>query len=65
MFRDAPCNVDFFEWLDTLTDEEHSQVLEELRKVAGELGVRADSHLPVTQHLLNFLPHVPPKFSLN
>lgn len=65
MYPDAPCNVDFFEWLETLTDEEHSQVLESLRYAAKELGVRVDRQPSITHHLLDFLPHVSSKLSLN
>lgn len=65
MYRDTPCDVDFFEWLETLSDEEHSAVLEALRFAAKELGCRVNRHPLVTQYLLNFLPHHPSELSLN
>lgn len=57
----APCNLDFFEWLDTLSDEEHHEVFLQLRSAVQELGCVVNQHPLITHHLLQFPPHVPPK----
>lgn len=65
MLYDTPCNLNFFDWLDALTDEEHHKVFEHLREVANDLGCRVDGHPLTAQHLLNFPPHRPSQPPLN
>lgn len=58
-------NVDFFDWLDTLTDDEHSQVLQELRLAARELGIRVNRNPLVAKELFELLPSRHALISLN
>lgn len=62
--RDA-CELTFFEWLDTLTDEEHTAVLEDARALAAELGVRVERKSTITHNLLELDTHRPSILSLN
>jgi predicted ArsR family transcriptional regulator len=56
---------DFFEWLDSLSDADHTAAVEALEELARELGVRVDRK-PIAAHkLLNLLPHCPSVFTLN
>lgn len=60
-----PCNVDFFDWLETLSDEEHHEVFLHLCTITEELGLRIDKYAPVPQDLLDLPPHNPTMISLN
>lgn len=61
----AACDTTFFEWLDTLSAEEHHAALERLRCLAAELGVRVDRKSTITQYLLDLDTHRPVNLSLN
>lgn len=65
MLSDAPCSVNFFDWLDALSDEEHHQVLEALRCAADDLGVIVEQQPFVAQNLFHLPAYLPPKPSLN
>ena len=59
------CDTTFFEWLDTLTDEEHTMALEDLRALADDLGVCVHRKSTITHNLLNLETHRPVNLSLN
>lgn len=61
----SPCSVRFFEWLDNLSDQEHHEVLLELRAAAKELGCLVDRHTTVAEELFDLPPHSPSVGSLN
>lgn len=63
--RNATNATDFFDWLDTLTDDEHTAVLERLRQVADDLGIVIDRQPLVTHNLLDLRPHLATLPSLN
>lgn len=65
VLHNAPCDVDFFEWLDALSDQEHHEVMKSLRCVADDLGVRVEQHALAAQNLLDFPSHSPSQLSLN
>lgn len=65
MYHQAPCDTNFFEWLDRLSDEEHHQVFLELRFAMKELGCRVDRYPLAAKDLLNLPPHVPAPSPLN
>jgi hypothetical protein len=55
----------FFEWLDTLSDEEHTANLERLRELVAALGVRVHRKSTITHNLLELDTHRPANISLN
>lgn len=61
----AACDTTFFDWLDTLSDEEHTAVLERLRALAADLGVCVDRKPTITHNLLDLKAHIPTLPSLN
>lgn len=58
MLSEVPCNVNFFDWFDSLSDDEREATLVQLRQVAADLGVRVDIKPFITQDTLNFPPHI-------
>jgi hypothetical protein len=64
MLDDVPLQ-DFDEWLDTLSDEDHSHVHWLLTIVAEDLGIRINEHSLAPHHSFNFSPHITPSFALN
>lgn len=65
MLPEIPCNVDFFEWLDSLSDEDHRVVLELVRKVNRDLCCRVNRQPIAAQQLFDLTPHRNTFFSLN
>jgi hypothetical protein len=65
MLPDVCHDIDFLQWLDTLSDEEHHAVLLSLRQTATDLGVTIDRKSPTAQDLLNLSPHSRGIISLN
>jgi hypothetical protein len=65
MLPAAPCNVDFFDWLDTLDNDEHHAVLEHLRRIADELGIRVDRKPFIAHKFLNLETHKAAVISFN
>lgn len=64
--QDKPrCAERFFDWLDTLSDEEHHVMLLQLRAAATELGCRVNRHSLATHQLLDLPSHNPSVTSLN
>jgi hypothetical protein len=49
---------DFFVWVDTLTDEEHTAVLEALRAAADDLDVVVEKKPQLAHQLLDLAPHI-------
>jgi hypothetical protein len=48
---------DFFTWVDTLSDEEHTAVLEALRAAACDLDVVIEEKPQIVHQLLDLAPH--------
>jgi hypothetical protein len=65
MLPAAPCNVDFFDWLDTLDNDEHHAVLEHLRRIAEELGIRVDRKPFIAHKFFDLAPNVVAVLSRN
>lgn len=65
MLPDIPCNVDFFEWLDTLSDDEHHVVLEVMREINRGLRCRVNRNPLTAQQLFNLAPYRDTLLSLN
>lgn len=59
MLHRASCNIDFFEWLDTLTDEEHHDVWQAVMRAAEELGCRVDENSLIPHNLFDLQTHTP------
>lgn len=57
--------VDFFAWLDSLSDEEHHAVFEELRVIIATLGCRINHNPPLPHKPLQLPPHQVTMISLN
>jgi hypothetical protein len=51
------CELTFFEWLDTLSDEEHTRVFEALLAVAHDLDVVIEQKPQLAHQLLDLIPH--------
>lgn len=65
MQHKAHCDtIDFFEWLDTLSDEEHHEVLLQLRSAVQELGCVVTQHSLAAHQLFEFPPHAQSKSTL-
>lgn len=59
MPQPTSCELTFFEWLDTLTDEEHTRVYEALLAVAHDLDIVIEQKPQLTHQLLDLIPHNP------
>lgn len=62
--HDVDC-VDFFDWLNTLDDEQHHAVYVELCKLVAELSVCVTQQPHSAQDFLHLLARVNPRISLN
>ena len=65
MHIDPPCDMDFFDWLDTLDDEQHHAVYVAMCELVDELGVCVTQQPQGAQNLFQLLARVNPHFSLN
>lgn len=61
----SPCSTFFLEWLDRLSDEEHTELHSQLHCIMEELGCRVDRDSSAAKDLLNFPPHSATALSLN
>lgn len=57
--------VDFFEWLDTLPDEEVDAIWQRLHELCDELGVVVHKKPMVTHQFLDAIPSVAAHLFLN
>lgn len=65
MFDKSISDQDFFDWLDSLSDEEHTAAVEALEELARRLGVRVERKSTTNHKLLDLVPHTPSMLTLN
>jgi hypothetical protein len=65
MLPKSQTELDFFAWLDELSDEEHEAVWLAMRRIVAELGVRVVEHPHATQDFFKLPPGGHAQFSLN
>jgi hypothetical protein len=65
MCRPQRDELDFLQWLETLSDEEHHLVLERLRLYVAHLGPAIDRDAIDAQALFDLEPHSTSMLSLN
>ena len=65
MLCDAPPNVDFLAWYETLSDEDQCDIYNELERIAKELGCGIDKKTLVSHDFLDLGPNLFAVPSLN